>query len=242
MRISSFPVTRGSQEPNPLFLPGVVVHYSLIQCWRWLYRTEPPWVMRMDCIVSPQPPLLPHKVDDGVQLLTFHPLGRFYRSLLFQDLPRMLLKESHHPLLVCTHIGNWRICKSYLVLSFSFRQVVQDSPLPNTAAGVNWDVGATVFCDMMCGLLFPIQLTHALWSCLGLILDILFYIGISLHPQIKMERFYIIILLSYPVQEQCESPFISIIFAFFIVLSMYISICIYIRMYGSNIFLINFIL
>lgn len=66
MEILSFPATRSSQESNPFSLLGAMVQYSLIQRWRWLYRKEPLWIMRVDCIVAPQPPLLPRKVADGV--------------------------------------------------------------------------------------------------------------------------------------------------------------------------------
>lgn len=38
-----------SQEPNPTFPLRAMVQDSIIKCWRQLYKTELPWIMKVNC-------------------------------------------------------------------------------------------------------------------------------------------------------------------------------------------------
>lgn len=114
---------------------------------------------------------------------------------------------------------------------------------PNTARDVSWEggIGATVFCDMIHDMLSPIQFTPALWSCLSLIPDMLFFLlGFHYSRTLKWEDFFFSLYCYVVPFRNNVNLHLFKCFTLFIVhvcicTHAYIHICIYLHTYVSNI-------
>lgn len=118
-------MTSGSQEPSrPVFLPGALVQYSLIQCSWQPYRAQLLRIMRINCIVYPSfPPLLSCGFDNGGFSLSYShsscqraPLSCYSSSAsknLASSSPPFRLREAA----LCPGAGVWQPRRPLSVLS-----------------------------------------------------------------------------------------------------------------------------